>query len=446
MPKDMFTDGLEANEANDCPLSPLGFLSWAATVYPQASAVIYGDKKYSYSEFYERCNRLAGALATHGIGAGDVVAVIAPNVPAMVEAHYGVPMAGAVICPIDGDRDAKDVAYILKHSEACAVLVDSDVSDAVKKAVKALPSKVLVIDIVDENAPSGARIGKVDYEFLLQTGSANFEWPGVRDEWDPIALNYTQGRKGKPKGVVFHHRGAYLTATGDALGSEMHRGTQFLWTLPLHRSSGWCYVWAVTAAAGTHICLRDANDRDAILDSIRIHKVTHLCGTQDLLTLLAGSKAKPEKFKHHVQLNLVAIPSKPAELKRLTEMGLDARFYYGMTESLGIVGLCAWNEEDSSIGKDDPSMLARATAHHPTLDNVLVVDPETMERQPADGKSVGEVVLRGNTVMKGYLKDPEANKRAFREGWFHTGDMGVIHPDGSIEIVEYSKKLGSKEK
>lgn len=425
--------------ANHRPLTPLDFLSWAATVYPDWTATIYGEHTQSYAEFYERCSRLAGALEVHGIRPGDVVSIIAPNIPAMLEAQFGVPMAGAILNPISLYGDISSIAYILDHSEAKMVLVDQSVAETVAEAVHLLAHPPIVVEIRDDSLPNSRPICKLTYEKLMEDGCANYEWPGPEDEWDSIALCYTRGTEGMPKGVLLHHRGAFLDATADVISNGMSHHPVYLWSLPMFRAYGWCYSYAVTAVAGTHILTRDNADGDAVMEAIRAHKVTHLSGKPGFLNLLADATDNTP-LPHTVHLDVVESNQDAAILKKLEAMGFDVSFVYGMTESYGPAAICSWKAEGSAIASSEKDgemkqvMLAHPSAHYPTLERLIVADPDTEDELPADGRTVGEVMMRGNTLFKGYLKDPDATREALEGGWFHTGDLGVLHPDGHLEI------------
>jgi fatty-acyl-CoA synthase len=426
---------MEPCAANFLPLSPLSFLTWSATVHPSHIAVIDGDTRLTYAAFYEHCCRLAGALSMRNVRHGHVVSVLSDNRLEAIALHYAVPMLGAVIHPIDPRLPASEIARQLTHAESTVLVVDPTHLTTAREALPLSSIKPLLVEMA-----ASPTLGKLTYDALIAEGSGNFEWPGPQDEWDAISLCYTQGTEGAPKGVVFHHRGAYLNATGDVLTNGMTQACRYLWTLPLARSNGWGYVWAVSAVGGTQITPRERTDRTALLDAIRTHDVTHLCGEQGLLELLTGGGAVPP-LPSKPSLSLVSPRPENGLIEQAEAMGFSLSFLYGLTECYGVAGLSGWTNggKTSATSSTHEVLLAHPTAHSPMLDDIIVVDPESLQRLPADGVSVGAVVLRGNSVAKGYLKDAEGTEQAFRDGWFHTGDRGVIHPDGRIEIVERAR-------
>ena len=438
----IFNQNLDPNIANHQPLTPLTFLDWSATVYPDKTAVIYGDIEYTYREFARRCRLLASALSKRGIGLGDTVALMAPNTPPMLEAHYGVPMTGAAINGINIRLDATAVAFILEHGEARVLITDREFSLVVTEALTQVTRPITVIDIDDPLAPSGDLIGEKDYESFLEEGDDNFTPRPVSDEWEAIALNYTSGTTGNPKGVVFHHRGAFLNAMGNAMMFGLNRGSVYLWTLPMFHCNGWTYTWAVTAVAGTHVCLRRI-DPAVIFSLIKERRITHMCGAPVVLGMLihAPEEAK-QKWDHTVEIATGgAAPPSPV-IAAMEGMGFRVTHLYGLTETYGPASVCAWQDDWLAMPTDQKaSMLARQGVRYPTLAYLTVANPDTLAPVPEDGQTIGEIMMRGNTVMKGYLKNPGATDEAFAGGWFHSGDLAVVHPDHYIEIKDRSKDI-----
>ncbi len=435
--------GLGRNVANHVPLTPLSFLARAAAVYPRRTAYIHGEQRTSYAELYGRSRRLASALAARGIGPGDTVAVMAPNVPALLEAHYGVPMAGAVLNALNVRLDAATIAFILEHGAAKALLTDRAFSPTIKAALGHTAARPIVVDIDDSvyEGP-GERLGEIEYEELLAAGDPGFAWKGPADEWQAISLNYTSGTTGKPKGVVYHHRGAYLNALGNVLAWGMPAAPVYLWTLPMFHCNGWCFPWTISAVAGTHVCLR-AVEAGAVFGAVAEHGVTHLCGAPVVLNLLLNAPASEKRrLDRTVEVMTAAAPPPAAVIAAMEAMGFHIAHVYGLTEVYGPAVVCAWHDEWSALPHDEQAAIkARQGVAYPVLEGLMVADPETLEARPADGETLGEVFMRGNITMKGYLKDPAATQEAFRGGWFHTGDLGVMHPDGYIEIKDRSKDI-----
>jgi fatty-acyl-CoA synthase len=431
---------LARNAANFAPLSPLGFLSRSAGVYPDKLAIVHGAARVTYGRFYERCRQFADALRRRGIQRGDTVAVMAPNVPALLEAHYGVPMAGAVLNALNYRLDARSIAFILSHGQAKLLIADREFSPIVKESLAALPEPIAFVEIDDE--VGGASLGGTEYEAFLAEGDPTATWSGPQDEWDPIALNYTSGTTGDPKGVVTHHRGAFLNAIGNAITFGLDRSSVYLWTLPMFHCNGWTYTWAVTAMAGTHVCLRRV-DPAAIFAAIAEDQVTHLCGAPIVLNILvhAPDTAK-RRFDHVVEVATGGAAPPSAVLEAMERMGFRVTHLYGLTETYGPATVCAWQEEWAGLPMSErAARMARQGVTYLTHERQRVVDPQTMADVPADGSTMGELILRSNTVMKGYLKNPTATEAAFEHGWFHTGDLAVRHPDGYIEIKDRSKDI-----
>jgi fatty-acyl-CoA synthase len=430
---------LARNAANFAALTPLGFLSRAAAVYPDKLAVVHGAARFTYRQFYERCRRLADGLCRRGIARGDTVAVMAPNVPALLEAHYGVPMAGAVLNALNYRLDARSIAFILAHGDAKLLIVDREFAPTVEEALGEMGGRVPLVEIDDG---VGSSLGGTEYEGFLAEGDPAAPWETPGDEWNPIALNYTSGTTGNPKGVVYHHRGAFLNALGNAITFGLDRQSVYLWTLPMFHCNGWTYSWAVTAVAGTHVCLRRVEPA-AIFAAITEHRVTHLCGAPIVLNMLAHApETVKRRFDHVVEVATGGAAPPSAVIEAMERMGFRVTHLYGLTESYGPSTVCAWQPEWAGLPLAERSArMARQGVASLTLDRQRVADPATMADVPADGASLGELVLRTNTLMKGYLKNPAATAGAFKGGWFHTGDLAVCHPDGYVEVKDRSKDI-----
>jgi 3-(methylthio)propionyl---CoA ligase len=431
---------LARNSANFAALSPLAFLSRTAAVYPDKPAVIHGATRLTYRQFYQRCRQFADALRRRGIARGDTVAVMAPNVPALLEAHYGVPMAGAVLNALNYRLDPRSIAFILAHGQAKLLIADHEFAPMVGQALKELAAPMPLVEIAD--GAGGASLGGTDYEDFLAEGDPAAAWSGPRDEWEPIALNYTSGTTGDPKGVVFHHRGAFLNAIGNAITFGLARSSVYLWTLPMFHCNGWTYTWAVTAMAGTHVCLRRVEPA-AIFAAIAEHRVTHLCGAPIVLNMLVHApETVKRRFDHVVEVATGGAAPPSAVIEAMERMGFRVTHLYGLTESYGPSTVCAWQEEWAGLPLPErAARMARQGVNYLTLERQRVVEPQTMTDVPADGSTMGELVLRSNTVMKGYLKNQAATEAAFEGGWFHTGDLAVRHPDGYVEVKDRSKDI-----
>jgi len=437
------TTGLGFGPANFTPLTPVAFLPRTAAVHPDRVAVIHGDRRITYRDFYARARRLASALTARGIGAGDTVSVMLPNVPAMLDAHYGVPMAGAILNTINTRLDARTIAYILGHGEAKALITDREFAAVVGPALEQLGRKLLVIDVDDPlyDGPGGT-LGELEYEAFLAEGSPDFEWRPPRDESQAIALNYTSGTTGNPKGVVYHHRGTFLVAVGNVLAWDLPPRAVYLWTLPLFHCNGWCYSWTVTLVGGTHVCLRKV-DPPLVFRLIAEHRVTNMCGAPTVLSILINAPAEQKaRFDHVVDIQTGGASPPAKVIQAMSDMGFRVMHLYGLTEVHGPSTCCEWQEAWDALPADEVAThMARQGVRNAVVAGQIVADPKTHTPVPADGKTIGEVLLRGNTVMLGYLKEPDATEAAFRGGWFHTGDLAVEHPDGYMEIKDRAKDI-----
>lgn len=438
----IYEDGLSANDANYTPLTPVDFLERAAGTWPDKTAIIHGRMRRSYREFLERSKRMASALNKRNIGKGDVVSIIAPNTPAMLEAHYGVIMSGGVLNALNYRLDATTIAFILEHCEAKLVMVDKEFSSVMEEAFRLMKKIPDVIGIDDELAIEGQLIGSLDYETFLLEGDPNYDWPKVTDEWDSMALNYTSGTTGNPKGVVFHHRGAFLNAMGNAVAFGLDSTTAYLWTLPMFHCNGWTYTWGVTAVGGTHVCLRSV-DPALIFLLIEEHKVTHMCGAPIVLNMMVHAPSAVKKeFQHLVQIATGGAAPPSAVIAAMEKLGFKVLHLYGLTETYGPSGICAWPPEWDTLDLDvKATRMARQGVGYPTLEGFRVVNPDTLKDVPSDAETIGEIWIRGNTVMKGYLKNPKATSEVFDHGWFHSGDLAVMHPDGYAEVKDRSKDI-----
>ncbi|XP_061344786.1 acetate--CoA ligase CCL3 [Gastrolobium bilobum] len=447
-------DDLPKNDANYTALTPLWFLERAATVHPTRRSVVHGSRHYTWHQTYKRCRRLASALSNHSIGLGNTVSVIAPNTPALYEAHFGIPMAGAVLNNVNIRLNASTVAFLLGYCSAAVVIVDQEFFSLAEEALKIWSEKSksfkppIVIVIGDENCnPNELRYalakGAIEYEKFLESGDPEYKWKPPEDEWQSIALGYTSGTTASPKGVVLHHRGAYLMSLSGALIWGMHEGAVFLWTLPMFHCNGWCYTWTLAALCGTNICLRQVTAK-AIYAAIAEYKVTHFAAAPVVLNKIVN--ASPEEailpLPHVVHVNTAGAAPPPSVIAGMSELGFRVTHTYGLTETYGPSTVCAWKPEWESLPPEQLARLnARQGVRYISLEGLDVVNTKTMQPVPADGTTIGEIVMRGNGVMKGYLKNPKANEEAFANGWYHSGDLAVKHPDGYIEIKDRSKDI-----
>ena len=437
-----YTLGLEKNEANYVCLSPLSFIERAAFVYPERIATIHGDWRITWQESYSRCRRLASALKNRGVGIGDTVAVMASNVPAMYEAHFGVPMIGAVLNALNTRLDAEAIGFMLQHGEAKVLITDREYSETIKRALAMLEEPPLVIDIDDPQYQGGTLVGEMDYEAFLLEGDPNFEWALPTDEWNAIALNYTSGTTGNPKGVVYHHRGAYLNAVSNILSWGMPHHVVYLWTLPMFHCNGWCFPWTIAANAGTNICLRRVEAK-AIFDAIKTYKVTHFCAAPIVHSLLISAPAELRSGIDHTVCGLIAGAAPPASvIEGMERIGFDITHVYGLTETYGPAGVCAKQENWDDLPLEKRAELnGRQGVRAPLQQAMTVLDPKTMQPVPWDSQTLGEIMFRGNLTMKGYLKNPHASEKDFAGGWFHSGDLAVVHADGYVKIMDRSKDV-----
>ena len=434
---------LDRNAANHQPLTPLGFLERAAATFPDRIAVVHGDLRRSYRDFYARARRLASALAARGIGRGDTVAAMLPNIPAQLECHYGVPMTGGVLNTLNTRLDAATIAFCLDHGDAKVVIVDREFAPMMAAALAMAEVKPLLIEVDDpEYAGPGDLLGGMAYEALLEEGDPDYPWHPPRDEWDAIALNYTSGTTGDPKGVVYHHRGAYLTAIGNIMAANIARHPVYLWTLPMFHCNGWCFPWTISVLAGTHVCLRQVR-AGPIFELIAAHGVTHMCGAPIVMsTLLDAGPSERRSLPGRVAFVTAAAPPPEAVLAAMDSAGFDVTHVYGLTETYGPSVVNEWHEEWGALpGPDQAAKKARQGVRYVPLDALEVMDPDSMIPVPPDGETMGEVMMRGNIVMKGYLKNPRATAAAFGGGWFHSGDLGVRHPDGYVQLKDRSKDI-----
>jgi fatty-acyl-CoA synthase len=438
-----YTQNLNKTPANYQPLTPLGFLARAAQVFPGHPAVVHGAQIYSYAGYYARARRLGSALSKLGIGKNDTVSVMLPNVPAMLEAKFGVPMAGAVLHSMNTRLDAAAIAFMIDHAETKVLITDTEFSGIVGQALNLCGRRPRIIDYSDPVFPGiGSRLSDIEYEDFLKTGESDFVWEMPDDEWDAITLNYTSGTTGNPKGAVYHHRGAYLLAIGNILAGNIAKHPRYLWTLPMFHCDGWCFPWTIPAVAGTQVCLRYVR-ADAIWNALADHKITHLCGAPIVMSALLNAPAEMKrKLGHRVEFLTAAAPPPEAVLAEMREAGFNVIHVYGLTEVYGPAVVNEWKEEWDTLGSvEQAQKKARQGVRYVPLEGLAIMDPATMKDVPADGRTLGEVMFRGNVVMKGYLKNKEATSEAFAGGWFHSGDLGVMHPDGYIQLKDRSKDI-----
>ena len=435
---------LDKNAANYQPLTPLSFLARSALVYPDHPAIVHGKQRTTYAAFYGRARQLASALVKAGIKKGETVSAILANTPAMLECHYGVPMMGAVLNTLNTRLDAMTIGFSLDHAETKLLFVDKEFSALAKNAIQLMKGpKPIIVDYVDPEFPvDGGRLSSVEYEQFLAGGDAGFEWLTPIDEWDAISLNYTSGTTGNPKGVVYHHRGAYLLAQGNVVVATMPKHSVYLWTLPMFHCNGWCFPWSISVVGGTHVTLRWVRS-SLIWDALAEHGVTHLCGAPIVMsTILNAPENEKRVLKQKVEFFTAAAPPPEAVLGAMAEQGFNVTHLYGLTETYGPAVVNDWKQEwDKLEGAARAKKKARQGVRYHALENLTVMDPETMTQVPADGEAMGEVMFRGNVVMKGYLKNPEATAEAFSGGWFHSGDLGVLHADGYIQLKDRSKDI-----
>ncbi len=440
-----YEQNLDRNAANFAALTPLSFIERTASVYPERLAIVHGDLRQTWGQTYARCRQLASSLRKAGIGKNDTVAVILPNTPPMVEAHFGVPMAGAVLNTLNTRLDAEALAFMLDHGEAKALIVDPEFTGVIAKALKlrTCTEPLLVIQVDDAlYGPAATQVGSISYEDFVAQGDADFAWEMPEDEWDAIALNYTSGTTGNPKGVVYHHRGAAINAISNVLEWDMPKHSVYLWTLPMFHCNGWCFPWTVAARAGVNVCLRRVEAK-AIFDAIRDHGVTHYCGAPIVQSLLVNAPAELKVGIPAGVKAMVAGAAPPASMiEGMEAMGFDLTHVYGLTETYGPATVCAKHEAWQQLDIGERARLnARQGVRYHLQREVRVMDPETLQPVPMDGETMGEIMFRGNIAMKGYLKNPKATDDAFRGGWFHSGDLAVQYPDGYIQIKDRSKDI-----
>ena len=443
MRKGIYELGLGQNPANYTPLTPVSFLARTAGVFPQRTAVVYNDLRRTWAETYDRCRRIASALQARGVGQGDTVSVIAANIPEIYESHFFVPMTGAVLNTINTRLDAEAIAFILNHAETKVFLVDPEFSEVADRALHMTGRRdILVVDILDASYAGGRRIGRVTYDELVAEGDPAFQWAPPENEWDAISLNYTSGTTGNPKGVVYHYRGAYLNSLSNIAGWSIGEKPVYLWTLPMFHCNGWCFPWTIAAAAGTVVCLRAVRD-EAMLSLMKSEKVTHFCGASVVLAMLVHAPdALKEGLNPGIKVLTGGAPPPAIIIEKMEAMGFDVTHGYGLTETYGPAVMCSWHDEWDVLPLPERAKLkARQGVRNLSCEGLMVADPETQEPVPPDGVTMGEIFMRGNNVMKGYLKNPTATDESFTGGWFASGDLGVMHPDGYVELKDRSKDI-----
>ncbi|MFZ1400314.1 MAG: acyl-CoA synthetase [Candidatus Promineifilaceae bacterium] len=437
-----YTNGLDKNPANYVPLSPITFIERAASIYPNYTAVVHGERRTTWADSFRRARQLASALQQQGIGLGDTVSMMAYNTPEMFEAHFGVPVTGAVLHSLNTRLDAKTIAFMLEHAESKVLITDREASPVIKEALTMVRERPFVIDIDDPLANGGELIGQSDYEAFIAQGDPNFAWSLPDDEWQAISLNYTSGTTGNPKGVVYHHRGAYLNAISNVLAGDIRKHPVYLWTLPMFHCNGWCFPWTLAAVVGTNICLRNV-DVNQIYKLIAAEGVTFYCGAPIVHNMMinAPEEVRAQK-KHRVEGMVAAAPPPATVLQAMAENDFGITHVYGLTETYGPAVLCEWHREWDLLPIEEQARLkARQGVRYHMLEAIMVADPLTLQPVPADGRSIGEIFMRGNNVMMGYLKNSTATDEAFAGGWFHSGDLAVMHPDGYVEIKDRAKDI-----
>ncbi|MCV6547593.1 MAG: acyl-CoA synthetase [Cohaesibacter sp.] len=438
-----FDNNLDKNPANHIPLSPLTFLERSARIHPDHIAWVHGKSRKSYADFYDRCRQFASSLSKRGFKKGDVVSVMLPNIPAMLEAHYAVPMVGAVLHSINTRLDPAIIAFQLDHAQSKMVIIDTEFANVMKDALALADIDPIIVQYEDPEFPqTGPYIAELGYENLLSEGDKDFNWPGIDDEWDAIALNYTSGTTGDPKGVVYHHRGAYLMGYANIISANLAKHPVYLWTLPMFHCNGWCFPWSLSVVAGTHICLRAVRAK-AIFDAMADEGVTHLCGAPVVMsTLLNAPKTEKRTLANPIEFITAAAPPPESILAGMANAGFNVTHVYGLTETYGPSVVNEWKEEWSDLDSaNQAARKARQGVRYPALEDLTVLDPKTMKPVPKDGETIGEVMFRGNIVMKGYFKNAGATNQAFYDGWFHSGDLGVMHPDGYVQLKDRSKDI-----
>jgi len=439
-----YNKNLDKNEANYVPLSPLTFLERTKDIYPNYEALVYERRSYTWKEVYKRCVKFASALDKLGVKTGDTVSIMAFNTPEIFEAHYSIPMVGAVINAINTRLDPNTVSYILQHSDAKVLIVDRQFYDVIEKALKNVKNKITIIDIDDQDIDTSSfkKIGELEYESFLNTGDENYEWKKPSDEWEAISLGYTSGTTGKPKGVVYHHRGSYLMATGSATAWNMPNKLNFLCVVPMFHCNGWCYPWTLAMLHARVICLRNI-DVKKMFELIDKYEVTHFGGAPIVLNMIVNTPKEHQKaLKRKVNVLTAGAPPPSIIFEKMENLGFEVMHVYGLTETYGHMLQCAWNEDWDTLEKDKKNEIkARQGVRYPNTEGAVVMDPETMKPVPKDGKTMGEIMIRGNIVMKGYYKDKEATDKAMSGGWFHSGDLAITYPDGYIKIQDRSKDI-----